>query len=64
MIFELSKSSDWSEEVKDIEINTIDDLEKLQEEYAIPKNSDNWKNPSLIIDFKSKTIEIYDNYRE
>ena len=65
MKFTVSKTSDmWSDNDYDVEINTLEDLEKLQKDNAIPTDKDNWKNPSLIINFNSKTIEIYDNYRE
>lgn len=53
MNFEVSKSSDW--DYKDtVCINSIEDLQKFQEECC----------NSIIINFKSKTIEIYDGYRE
>jgi hypothetical protein len=53
MIFEVSKSNDW--DYKDtVCINSIEDLQKFQEECG----------HSIIINFKSKTIEIYDGYRE
>lgn len=52
MVFEVSKSSDWNH--KDtVCIDSIEDLQKFQEK------CDN----SIIINFRSKTIEIYD-YRE
>ena len=65
MKFTISKTSDiWGDNDYDVEINTLEDLEKLQKDNAVPTEEGNWKNPSLIIDFNNKTIEIYDNYRE
>ena len=65
MKFTISKSSDgWGDEDYDVEINTLEDLEKLQKDNAVPTEEGNWRNPSLIIDFNSKTIEIYNNYKE
>ena len=65
MKFTISKSSDtFGYKDYEAEINILEDLEKLQKDNAIPADNDNWKNPSLIIDFRSKTIEIYDYYRE
>ena len=48
----------------DIEINTLEDLENLQKDYAIPAKEHLWKGPSLIVDFNSKTIVIYDYFIE
>lgn len=65
MRFTIRKSSDmWGDDNYDVEINTLEDLEKLQKDNAVPTEKRNWKNPSLIIDFNSKTIEIYNTYRE
>ena len=65
MKFTITKTSDfWGDNDYDVEINTLEDLEKLQKDNAVPTKEGNWKNPSLIIDFNSKTIEIYKNYRE
>ena len=53
MIFEVSKSSDW--DYKDtVCINSIEDLQKFQEECE----------HSIIINFNKMSIEIYDGYRE
>ena len=52
------------------EINSLDDLKALQEEYnreyEESEDSDDyrWTPESLIIDFESMRIEIYDYYRE
>ena len=65
MKFTISKSSDiFGYKDYEVEINTLEDLEKLQKDNAVPTEEGDWKNPSLIIDFNSKTIEIYNNYRE
>ena len=65
MKFTVSESSDRrGDDDYDVEIHTLEDLEKLQKDNAIPTEERNWRNPSLIIDFNSKTIEIYNNYRE
>lgn len=65
MKFTISKSSDmFGDYDYDVEINTLEDLEKLQKDNAVPTEEEDWKNPSLIIDFNSKTIEIYNYYRE
>ena len=65
MKFTISKSSDiFGYNDYDVEINTLEDLEKLQKDNAVPTEEGKWKNPSLIIDFNSKTIEIYNYYRE
>lgn len=65
MKFTISKSSDmFGDYDYDVEINTLEDLEKLQKDNAVPTEKYDWKNPSLIIDFNSKTIEIYNTYRE
>lgn len=53
MKFTITKTSDWYFE-KEIEINTLSDLEFLQKRYG----------SELIVDFKKKLIEIYDDYRE
>lgn len=63
MKFTLMKSSDWSFE-ETIEINTLEDLKELQDKYKIPDNPEIWGNPSLIINFNTHIIEIYDYYRE
>lgn len=64
MIFKVTKSSDWSFEEEEVEINTLDELKQLQEKYAIPEDNIYWKNPSLIIDFNDKSITVYDYYLE
>ena len=52
------------------EINSLDDLKALQEEYKREyeesEDSDDyrWAPESLIIDFESMEIEIYDYFRE
>ena len=52
------------------EINSLDDLKALQEEYnreyEESEDSDDyrWTPESLIIDFESMRIEIYDYFRE
>lgn len=63
MKFTLMKSSDWDFE-ETVEINTLEDLKELQDKYKIPDNTETWKNPSLIINFNTHIIEIYDYYRE
>lgn len=65
MKFTVSLSDDKvGEKDYEVEINTLDDLEKLQKDNAVPIEKYHWENPSLIIDFNSKTIEIYNFYRE
>ena len=55
MKFTISKSSDdWHDEDYEKEINTLEELEQFQRESKY----------RLIISFESKTIEIYDGYRE
>lgn len=63
MEFTLRKASDWDFE-ETVEINTLEDLKELQEKYKIPDNPGIWENPSLIINFNTHIIEIYDYYRE
>ena len=52
------------------EINSLDDLKALQEEYKREyeesEDSDDyrWADERLIIDFESMEIEIYDYFRE
>ena len=52
------------------EINSLDDLKSLQEEYKREyEESDDpddyrWSDGRLIIDFESMVIEIYDYFRE
>lgn len=52
------------------EINSLDDLKALQEEYKREyEESDDsddyrWADERLIIDFESMVIEIYDYFRE
>lgn len=52
------------------EINSLDDLKALQEEYKREyeesEDSDDyrWADERLIIDFESMKIEIYDYFRE
>ena len=52
------------------EINSLDDLKALQEEYKREyeesEDSDDyrWADGKLIIDFESMEIEIYDYFRE
>jgi hypothetical protein len=52
------------------EINSLDDLKTLQEEYKREyEESDDpddyrWADERLIIDFESMEIEIYDYFRE
>jgi hypothetical protein len=54
MKFTLCRASTWREK-GEVEINTIEDLQKLDEEYG---------KQSLIIDFDSRDIIIYDDYVE
>ena len=53
MIFKVNKSSDWDYN-DTVCINSIEDLQKFQEECG----------HSIIINFKYNSIEIYDTYRE
>ena len=52
------------------EINSLDDLKALQEEYnreyeeSEDSNDYRWAAEKLIIDFESMEIEIYDYFRE
>lgn len=52
----------------EIEINTLEELkalqEKCQEEVDNSGPSDYRSNPTLIVDFKEMSLEIYDYYRE
>lgn len=69
MTFKLRKASDWEFE-ETVEINTIEDLKRLQDRY---RNADGgiWAG-TLIVDFHSDlsgirevpTITIYDSYIE
>lgn len=65
MEFRLLKASDWDFDEK-VTINTLEDLKELQEKYQTEKIpfSGNWYNPSIIIDFNTKEIKIYDYYVE
>ena len=52
------------------EINSLDDLKALQEEYKreyeesdVPDDY-RWADERLIVDFESMEIEVYDYYRE
>ena len=53
MIFEVSKSSDYGFQ-DTVNISTLEELEKFQRDCG----------HDIIIVFRSKTIEIYDGYRE
>ena len=53
MFFDIFRTSDWDYKARK-EIKTLEDLEQLEEE----------NRASLIVDFRGKTIEIYDGYRE
>lgn len=55
MRFELSEASNIMDFSKRVNIRDLSDLEKLQEKFG---------GYSLIINFRKKTIEIYDDYRE
>ena len=69
MKFTVYRTSETEKEVIR-EINSLDDLKALQEEYTREyeesEDSDDyrWAPESLIIDFESMRIEIYDYYRE
>lgn len=55
MKFTISKSSDgWSDSDYEKEINSLEELKQFQIE----------SGHSIIVNFKSNSIEIYDNYRE
>lgn len=65
MKFTVSKSTDvGGDNDYEVEIDSLDDLKKIQSDNAVPTEKYHWKNPPLIIDFNSKTIEIYNFYRE
>lgn len=53
MKFRLNKASNWRQN-KEIEVVSLEDLQKIQEQYG----------RELIIDFSDKTIVIYDSYIE
>lgn len=69
MKFKLHKSSDWEYE-KEVEVNTLDDLKKLQEDCdkelkeAHKGKTHRWEKCELIVDFCNMEIELYDYYRE
>lgn len=62
MKFTVYRTSEMLEDEKHrvIEINTIEDLQHLYEEYD---DFSTFKE-GMIINFNDKTIEIYDTYRE
>ena len=53
MFFDITRSSVWDYKARK-EINTLEELERFQKENHAP----------LIVDFRERTIEIYDDYRE
>ena len=67
MVFELRKSQEMGE-FSLVEINTIDDLIKLQNELKREMLKDPWTKErfsgELIIDFSNKTITFYDYWIE
>ena len=69
MEFTVYRTSETEKEVIR-EINSLDDLKALQEEYKREyeesEDSDDyrWADERLIIDFESMKIEIYDYFRE
>ena len=69
MKFTVYRTSETEREVIR-EINSLDDLKALQEEYKREyeesEDSDDyrWADERLIIDFESMEIEIYDYFRE
>ena len=69
MKFTVYRTSNTEKEVIR-EINSLDDLKALQEEYKREyeesEDSDgySWAPEKLIIDFESMEIEIYDYFRE
>lgn len=68
MKFELQRCSDVLTDIKPetVEINTLQDLEKLQESYQPPEEYKDsiWDEPRLIVDFKNHSIIVYDFYNE
>ena len=69
MTFKVYRTSKTEKEVIR-EINSLDDLKSLQEEYKREyEESDDpddyrWADERLIVDFESMEIEVYDYYRE
>lgn len=59
---------------REIEVNSLEDLKALQEYYHHPRPEEEtidsiyssflMEQPSLVIDFKTMTITVYDNFME
>lgn len=73
MKFKLLKASN-DKFKREIEINSLEDLKALQDYYEYPRPEEEtidsihcsflMEQPSLVIDFKTMKITVYDNYLE
>lgn len=66
MKFRLTKASNWGFSEEEIEIDSLEDLESLQDLYTNCEGAPDWawKEPALVVDFNKREITIYDYYLE
>jgi hypothetical protein len=69
MKFEIKRASDGlvPDTIETVDISSIDELQAIAEKYKgiNPKNSNSWTGKhTLIVDFESHIITIYDDYVE
>lgn len=69
MEFQIQRASDCfiPDAIETVDISSIDELQSIAEKYkgVNPKNSNSWIGKhTLIVDFESHIITIYDDYVE
>lgn len=69
MKFQIRRASDGfcPDTIETVDISSIDELQSIAEKYkrVNPKNSNSWTGKhTLIVDFESHIITIYDDYVE
>lgn len=69
MKFDIQRASDGfiPDAIETVDISSIDELQAIAEKYkgVNPKNSNSWTGKhTLIVDFESHIITIYDDYVE
>lgn len=69
MKFQVQRASDGlvPDTIETVDVNSIDELNTIAEQYKgiNPENYNGWQGKhSLIINFESRTIMIYDDYIE